>query len=87
MDSSLRAGLKRQIQAYVEKNPNAELKEVREWVLRDNQLLQGVEVNSRTLKSFNLYQFSKFKSGHDVIKHRGWQLAVPRFPRKKRGQF
>ena len=71
MDSSLRAALKRQIQAYVEKRPDVELKEVRSWVVRGNQLLQGFELNPRTLRNSISYQFLKFKSGYDVTKHVG----------------
>ena len=71
MDSSLRAALKRQIQAYVEKRPDVELKEVRSWVVRGNQLLQGVKVHPRTLRNFIYYQFLKLKSGYDVTKHVG----------------
>ena len=61
MDSELRAKLKRQIQAYMEKKPCAELSEVTSWLKNDNNLLSGVHVNSKTIKSFTFYQIKKFK--------------------------
>ena len=71
MDSRLRTALKHKIQAYIEKRPDVELKEVRSWIVRGNQLLQEVEVRPRTLRNFISYQFLKFKSGYDVTKHVG----------------
>ena len=41
MDSELRAKLRRQIQAYMEKNPSAEPRKVRYWLLEDNNVLGG----------------------------------------------
>ena len=71
MDSELRAKLKRQIQAYMEKKPCAELSEVTSWLKNDNNLLSGVQVNVKTIKSFTFYQIKKFKCGQDVTKHMG----------------
>jgi len=71
MDSGLRTALKHQIQAYVEKRPDVELKEVRSWIAGGNQLLQEVKVRPRTLRNFISYQFLKFKSGYAITKHVG----------------
>jgi len=71
MDLELKARLKVQIQAYVEKKPTAELREVRKWLETDNSLLQGIQYNPKTLKSFVFYQLNKFKTGSDVTKHQG----------------
>ena len=71
MDLKLKARLKVQIQAYVEKKPTAELREVRKWLETDNSLLQGIQYNPKTLKSFVFYQLNKFKTGSDVTKHQG----------------
>jgi len=71
MDLELKARLKVQIQAYVEKKPTAELREVRKWLETDNSLLQGIQYNPTTLKSFVFYQLNKFKTGSDVTKHQG----------------
>ena len=67
----VRTALKRKIQAYVEKMPDVDLKEVRSWIVRGNQSLQEVEVRPRTLRNFISYQFLKFKSRYDVTKHVG----------------
>ena len=55
MDSTLKARLKGQIQAYMEKNPTAELREVRNWLETDNSLLEGIQYNPKTMKSFIFY--------------------------------
>ena len=61
MDSELRAKLKRQIQAYMEKKSCAELSEVTSWLKNDNDLLSGVQVNSKTNKSNGRPTISKAK--------------------------
>ena len=71
MDLELKARLKVQIQAYVEKKQTAELREVQKWLETDNSLLQGIQYNPKTLKSFVFYQLNKFKTGSDVTKHQG----------------
>ena len=55
----------------MEKKPCAELSEVTSWLENDNNLLSGVQVNSKTIKSFTFYQIKKFKCGQDDTKHMG----------------
>ena len=86
MDSTLKARLKGQIQAYMEKNPTAELREVRNWLETDNSLLEGIQYNPKTLKSFIFYQLRKFKSGSDVRKHLGGNGRPP-ISKRKEGQI
>ena len=69
MDSQLRGKLKRQIQAYMEKKTTSKVKEVARWFRNENHLLAGIQINQKTLGSFNFYQVKKFQAGNDVTKH------------------
>ena len=71
MNSQQRSRIKRQIQGYLEKHPQAELRQVREWLLEGNQVVDLTEMNPATLKSFIFYQIKKFHGGLDVTKHSG----------------
>ena len=53
----------------MEKNPNTEPRKVRYWLLEDNNMLEGIQMNSRTIESLIIYQVNKFKNGADVTKH------------------
>ena len=86
MDSALKARLKGQIQAYMEKNPTAELREVRNWLETDNSLLVGRQYNPKTMKSFIFYQLRKFKAGSDVRKHAGGN-GRPSISKRKENQI
>ena len=55
----------------MEKNPNTEPRKVRYWLLEDNNMLEGIQVNSRTIESLIIDQVNKFKNGADVTKHLG----------------
>ena len=63
--------MKGPIQAYLAKNPIADLGEVRNWLETDNSLLEGTQFNPKTLKSFIFYQIKELKSGSDVREHFG----------------
>ena len=86
MDSELRAKLRRQIQAYMEKNPSAEPRKVRYWLLEDNNVLKDIQVNPRTIKSFVIYQVTKFKNGSDVTKYLGGN-GRPSISKQKKNQI
>ena len=86
MDSTLKARLKGQIQAYMEKKPTADLREVRNWLETDNSLLEGIQYNPKTMKSFIFYQLRKFKSGSDVRKHLGGN-GRPSISKRKKNQI
>ena len=53
MNSQQRSRIKRQIQAYLEKYPQAELKQVRGWLLEGNQVEDLTEINPANLKKFH----------------------------------
>ena len=86
MDSELRAKLRRQIQAYMEKNPSAEPRKVRYWLLEDNNVLKDIQVNPRTIKSFVIYQVTKFKNSSDVTKYLGGN-GRPSISKQKKNQI
>lgn len=86
MNSALKTQLRVQIQAYMVKKPNAELREVRNWLEIDNKLLDGIQYNRKTLKSFVNYQINKFRTGSDVTKHRGGN-GRPTITKRKENQI
>ena len=55
----------------MEKKPNTEPRNVRYWLLEDDNMLEGIQVNSRTIESLIIDQVNKFKNGADVTKHLG----------------
>ena len=71
MDSKLKSDLRRQIQAYLQKSPDASLREVKNWIKSENQLLLGTQIKDGTLKGFIFYQLKKFQDGFDATKHKG----------------
>ena len=86
MNSQQRSRIKRQIQGYLEKHPQAELRQVREWLLEGNQVVDLTEMNPATLKSFIFYQIKKFHGGLDVTKHAG-NNGRPQIAGRKQGQI
>ena len=53
-----------QIQAYIQKKTDTELKDIHNWIKNDNELLRGTQVNCATLKSLIFYQIKKVRDGH-----------------------
>ena len=70
MDSELSSKIERQIQAYMEKKKTyAELCEVTSWPKNYNNLLFGVPVSTKSIKSVTFYQIKKFKCIQDATKN------------------
>ena len=86
MDFEVRESLNIQVQAYMQKKPDAELNEVHSWIKNDNELLRGTQFNGATLKSFIFYQIKRVRDGNDASKHKGGN-GRPRISSNKRTQI